>query len=132
MGQVLVLVIVPHSRDPPDVFREDHMDAPVCRTCGQKHWSRLCEGFGADKPVTKAVTEPVTKPVTVTNPVTEVIDWKQAATKLTSDCLTLTAEVMRLTAEVAHLKRQLSEANGGKVPMTSAERVRKHRAKGKL
>jgi hypothetical protein len=107
MGQVLVLVIAPHSRDPPDVFREDHMDAPVCRTCGQKHWSRVCD-------VTPAVTKPVTPPVTVTKPVTQTIN-------------DLIIENAALSAEVAMLKRKLAS----RVAMTSAERVRKHRAKGK-
>ena len=45
--QVPVPVTAPH-------FRERAMEAPRCRSCGEKHWSRLC--------VTPAVT--VTKPVT--------------------------------------------------------------------
>jgi regulator of replication initiation timing len=86
------------------------MDAPVCRTCGQKHWTRLCPGDD----VTPDVTKPVTKLVTVTKHVTQTI-------------VDLVAENEALRAEVAMLKRKLAEAN--KVPMTSAERVRKHRAK---
>src|SRR5882672_3430250 len=43
------------------------MDAPKCRTCGERHWSRLCEPV-----VTQPVTKPVTPSVTVTKPVTAV------------------------------------------------------------
>ena len=32
------------------------MEPPVCKLCGQRHWSRLC--------VTRTVTEPVTRNVT--------------------------------------------------------------------
>ena len=81
------------------------MEAPKCRTSGERHWSRVC----AD--VTPAVTKPVTKRVTVTPTVT---------------C----AECDHLRAEVARLRRLLSEANGGRVAMMGAERVRSRRGSG--
>jgi hypothetical protein len=83
------------------------MDAPLCRTCGTKHWDRICPGTGN----TFAPPEPralVTKPVTVTPVVT---------------C----ACCERLRVEIAMLKRELALKT--KPPMTTAERVRKHRAK---
>ena len=100
------------------------MDAPKCRTCGERHWSRVCaEPMGGinrepsplwpvTKPVT-SVTKSVTKPPEVTKPVTRC-----------SNC-------EALETEVAHLKRQLAERPPLKVPTTSTERMRKLRSKGK-
>jgi hypothetical protein len=84
------------------------MDAPKCRICGKGHWSPVCDG---NDDVTKRVT-PVTKPVAVTPGVT-----------VCPHCLTLAAEVERLRAELVRVV---------KLPMTSAERVRKLRAKRKF
>jgi hypothetical protein len=83
------------------------MDAPLCRTCGKRHWERLC--------VTPTVTEPVTKPVTVTAPVTPLADQ---------------VEIEALRAEVKMLRQRLTELT--KPPMTALERQRRHRAKGKV
>jgi hypothetical protein len=87
------------------------MDAPTCKICGEKHWSRLCN------PVTKGVTRTVTRTADVTPAVT---------------C----AECERLRDEVAKLKRLLADANGGnmivtKQAMTGAERVKKLRERRK-
>ena len=78
------------------------MDAPKCRICGERHWSRLCA-------VTRNVTPVVTKPVTVTPAVTDPRDQ----------------EIARLRAEVEMLKRMLDTV----APMTGAERMRKLREK---
>lgn len=88
------------------------MDAPTCRICGEKHWSRVCDG---DDAVTKRVTpsRPVTVPVTPDDPA-----WKPSAQ----------AQIDALVAEVAMLKRELAEARGGKPrPLTAAERMKKMR-----
>lgn len=79
------------------------MDAPVCRICGEKHWSRVC---GAP-PVTKTVTF---KP-----------DVTRAVTRCT-ECEALRAEVKMLKAELAKARP---------APLTPADRMRKMRAKTK-
>lgn len=96
------------------------MDPPICRICGNKHWSRLCDGV--TKNVTSAVTKPVTPEPSVTTTVTPL---RQA--DLETDNRKLIAEVERLTAEIAMLKRELASAR--KPPMSDAERQRKRRAK---
>ena len=110
--KVPVPVIIPHSRDLP----ENPMDAPVCRTCGKKHWSRLCAGSVTD-PVTQAVTP---EPVTSQGP---------------GNATPRIMEIEALRAEVVMLKRQLADA-GTKATacpecerrrQQTAERVRKHR-----
>jgi hypothetical protein len=83
------------------------MEAPICRTCGQRHWSRLCY---------EPRNEPVTPRVTVTADVTLVRDLER--------------EIVALHKEVAMLKRQLASANAEpKVVMSAAERMKKMRAK---
>lgn len=120
------------------------MDPPVCRTCGNKHWSRLCDG------VTKRVTSgpAVTKPVTPVPPLTpDQVEYlkgceakpydpsvviggpKENPCAKISDNRRLVAEVERLTAEVAALKRELASAR--KPPMTDAERARNLRKRRK-
>lgn len=79
------------------------MEAPKCRTCGERHWSRVCS-------VTKNVTL-VTKNVTKTDP---------------EDVGALHAEIARLRAELASLRRVL-EIQKVKTAMTGAERMRKLR-----
>jgi len=80
------------------------MEPPVCKICGKRHWSRLCE------PVTRTVTEP--------GPVTRIV----------TGC----PNCKLLEAEITWLKRQLSEVNGVKpLAMTGAQRVAKLRAKRK-
>jgi hypothetical protein len=100
------------------------MDAPVCRTCGKKHWSRLCAGEVTD-PVTQTVTGQVTKPVTVTPPVTRDVPRSVAPSKLAA----LEVENEALRAEVVMLKRKLADVN--KVPTTSTERMKKLRERRK-
>jgi len=92
------------------------MEAPVCKLCGKRHWSRLC--YEPSRNVTSRVTrnannvtEPVTPVTTIVTPQVadleqEVGHWKQ--------------EAARLEAEVKHLKQQLS-------PMTAAERAKNYR-----
>jgi hypothetical protein len=98
------------------------MHAPKCRTCGQRHWSRLCQDVTEDvTSVTETVTS-VAKPVTVTPAVTPrlVAPSKLAALQTENDAL---------RAEVAMLKRKLAEVN--RLPTTSAERMRRMREKHK-
>jgi uncharacterized protein YlxW (UPF0749 family) len=90
------------------------MDAPICRVCGKKHWSRVCDGDDA-----------VTKRVTQADPVTKIVTTRQADLEIGNR--RLVAENERLTTEVASLKRQLAEAHTP--PKTGAERMRAHRAK---
>jgi hypothetical protein len=97
------------------------MDAPVCRTCGKKHWSRLCQGDDVTLPEPRSVTP---KPVS-------------SVTMPTAVAVTLKAECARLTAEVIILKRKLAEAGVKQTACpecerrraATAERVRKSRAK---
>jgi hypothetical protein len=98
------------------------MDAPVCRTCGKKHWSRVCSG-GDD------VTPPSPKPVTPRVTVTETVTPRLVAP---SRLAALEVENEALRAEIVMLKRKLAEAHGGgKAAMTGAERVRKLRERRK-
>jgi len=108
------------------------MDAPTCRTCGKKHWSRVCDG---DDDVTKRVT-PVTKNVTPRDIVTATVTpIKQADLEIENR--TLRIEVERLTTEVMYLKKRFADEHQKTVPvaernriaMTPAERQRKRRAK---
>jgi hypothetical protein len=104
---------LPHHRPIPNSggsFPESIlMDAPICKICGEKHWSRLCN--------------PVTKGVTSNAPVTKIVTPRQA--DLEADNKRLVGEVARLTEEVRALKQELA----GKAPMSAAERQRKRRAK---
>jgi hypothetical protein len=93
------------------------MDAPVCRTCGKKHWSRICQGDDVTSPVTPPSPKPVTKPVTSDVP-RSVAPSKLAALEVENEAL---------RAEVAMLKAELAKARP--VTTTSAERMRKLRAK---
>jgi len=91
------------------------MDAPICRICGKKHWSRVC-----DDDVTKRVTPVTTSRDTVTPPVTEVCDppgttqqtpRTVAPSKLTAAQATIdhfVAEIARLTDDVAVKARLLT------------------------
>jgi hypothetical protein len=92
------------------------MDAPICRSCGKKHWSRLCN---AD----------VAKPATVDVAATPVVAMKvyEGLTVTPEDVAAIVREVALLSAEVATLKRELA----GKVAMTSTERSRKLRERRK-
>lgn len=63
------------------------MEAPKCRTCGERHWSRICDD------VTIPVTRPVTKPVTSSPPVTTSVTPRQA--DLETDNKRLLSEVAR-------------------------------------
>ena len=91
------------------------MDPPVCRTCGKKHWNRLCSDVTEPVTVTKPVTEPVTKPVTP----------KLIAP---SELRAAHAQIAALRAEIAMLEQKL--ASQTKLPMSAAERQRRRRAGG--
>ena len=91
------------------------MEAPKCRTCGERHWSRLCF------PVTKSVT--VTP--SVTPPVTTIVTPRQA--DLETENKRLRAEVERLLEEVRRLKQEIAQ---GRL-LTAAERQRNSRARRK-
>ena len=88
------------------------MEAPVCRTCGHRHWSRVCQG----KPVALPVA--LQKPRNVTAPRDEV-------TALTVDLAAMKAEVARLTLALA--SRACPECERRRAG--TAERVRKSRAR---
>jgi hypothetical protein len=103
------------------------MDPPVCRTCGKKHWSRVCT---ETLPVTRQEDEalPVAQPVTLPGP-------RNATPKLVapSQLNAALAEVEALRAEVVVLKKGL--ATSGFCPecerrrQQTAERVRRSRTK---
>jgi hypothetical protein len=101
------------------------MDAPVCRTCGKKHWSRLCDGEGA---VTK-------RPVALPEPRSVTVKPERSVTGSTAFAL----EIDALRAEVAMLKRKLAEAGTVQTACpecerrraATAERVRKSRERRK-
>lgn len=100
------------------------MEAPVCRTCGKRHWIRVCDGDVT--PVTKPRNAPITNPVTVTQNVTPPVT--QIVTRCL-ECERLEQEIERLTAEVVHLKRELAKSV---LPtMTAAERMKKMRERRK-
>jgi hypothetical protein len=77
------------------------MDPPKCRTCGERHWGRVCEVGGVMR------ADPVTKPVT---PVTKAVTCAQCE---------------RYKLEIAALKAQLRPA----VP--AKERMRQMRERKK-
>lgn len=86
------------------------MDPPICRACGKRHWSRVCNdaALHATKPFVPDVPRLV------------------APSKLAA----LVAENEALTAEVAMLKKKLA----GRPPkseraMTATERSRKRRVR---
>jgi hypothetical protein len=92
------------------------MKPPLCKVCGEAHWSRLCHTDRVERDASGNHT--VTAGVTVTAPVTpKLIAPSQLAAAQ--------AEIEALQAEVVKLKRALAEV-GHKV-MTGAERARKHR-----
>jgi hypothetical protein len=97
------------------------MDAPICRSCGKKHWSRLCDDVTSHVTpnVTKGVTGYVTSVMPVTRPVTPDDPW--------IECERLQQQVVLLTTEIAMLKQRLAE----KVPTTSAQRMRAMRERRK-
>jgi hypothetical protein len=112
---------MPHIPAPAANREAFPMDAPLCRTCGQRHWSRLC-----------AVTKPVTGAVPVTPAVTEAKPTWTSVRAAVDEIETLRARVRACDTEVVMLKRELAEARGGKSkPLTSRERVARHRAKAK-
>jgi hypothetical protein len=92
------------------------MDAPVCRTCGTRHWSRLCNDV-ATKPVAR--NEDVAL---------QSVNEKPVSNFLMSD-LERENELLRL--EVARLRAELSATpqTVKPVPMTATERSRKLRAR---
>lgn len=99
------------------------MEPPLCRTCGKKHWSRVCEETSTvtvTKPVSATVTPNVTPKLSAIETPRMVAPSKLAA---------LETENEALRAEVAMLKGRLADVN--KLPMTGAERVRRHREKQK-
>jgi hypothetical protein len=92
------------------------MEAPICKICGERHWSRLCYA-PRNAPVTKAVTAPERATPKLVAP-------SQLAAALTEN------EALR--AEVVMLKQKLSEANGGaRAAASASERMKKMRAKKK-
>jgi hypothetical protein len=93
------------------------MDAPKCRICGERHWSRLC--------VTPDVTRDVTRDVTVTKPVT-----CQQCERLRAEIVDLTSSLAQSQRLVAELRKLLKEAVP-KLAMSGAERVRNHRQRKK-
>lgn len=118
----------PHFRPLPKlhpVFSESMlMDAPKCRICGERHWSRVCDD---------SVTKRVTSSVSVTPIVTKMARESDAEfTRLTGLIFDGQKEIERLRDEVARLKRELAEAHGSKkAAMSGAERVRLHRERKK-
>jgi hypothetical protein len=132
------------------------MDAPVCPICGKKHWSRVCNDRALQ---TVTFEPGVTMPITPEWPVPRSVAPSKLAAALAeverleaetmhlkklladqhqktvpvedrnriaptgSTALALENEALR--GEVAYLKMLLA----GKPPMTSKERVAKHRAK---
>jgi hypothetical protein len=126
------------------------MEAPVCRICGKKHWSRVCDG-----------NEDVTKRVTVTASVTPLreADLEAALKQALAEVERLTNEIERLKVVIANEHwKTVPEAERNRIgtvarpegpghrtdepqtvgatasarrPMTSRERVAKHRAKQK-
>lgn len=95
------------------------MKAPVCRTCGKVHWSRLCYTDRVERNAERY--SPETESVTVTPPETHVVTPRQADLEVANRVQMI--RIAELEQEVRQLKQQLA----GKAPMTSAERVRKHR-----
>jgi hypothetical protein len=110
------------------------MDAPVCRTCGKKHWSRVCDDV--TKPVTKNVTPRDTVSVTPQKEI-EALRAELDYVRVLNEGLG--KEVDRLTTEVARLKKMLADEHQKTVPvrernriaLTPAERKRNQRAKAK-
>jgi hypothetical protein len=110
-----------------DPETEQPMDAPTCKICGQKHWSRLCN------PVTKGEARNAT--------VADVTLQRNATPKLVapSELRAAKVEVEALRAEVVQLKRELAEAGTKATACPEcerrraqvAERVRKSRGKAK-
>jgi hypothetical protein len=92
------------------------MDAPTCKICGEKHWSRLCN--------------PVTKGRNAVTPVTPERNVPKLVAPSQLKALEVENEALR--AEVVTLKKLLSDANGGKEAVQSAkERMRKMRERKK-
>lgn len=117
------------------------MEAPKCRTCGERHWSRICDE-PRNAPVTKGVTvtpnvtPDVTPPVTRLNPSliayadAEIRGEHQRRFGILPEAVRvglLQDEIINSQAEVARLKRALAEANGGGKAMTASERMKKMR-----
>lgn len=108
------------------------MDAPLCRHCDTRHWSRQpCKGSvtppsrardDSAQTVTQNVTNSAQPAVRVTRGVTRATPGPTAVTPaVTLD--SLAAEVNALRARVEALER--------KAPKTSAERMRELRARKK-
>jgi hypothetical protein len=95
------------------------MEAPKCRVCGERHWSRVCND--GDQPM-KGVTKPVTVTPAVMHEVTKTVTWCKT-------CGENAVLIEALEDEVAMLKRQLAAYT--KAAMTPAERMKKMRASRK-
>ena len=97
------------------------MDAPKCRTCGERHWDRVC-------PTPPAVA----KSRNVTAPVRSVV--RNVTANPRSDLIgDLEAEIKMLKRKLAESHAELEEmrASMAKLKDANAERVRQHRAKQK-
>ena len=94
-------------------MRAPLMEAPRCRTCGQKHWQRICPVTPDVTRVTPPVTEPVTPSVTVTKPVTPV----------TKTIAVVCAQCQVYDGEIKRLKLALAAAHVSE-PVPAAERTK--------
>jgi hypothetical protein len=100
------------------------MDAPKCRTCGERHWSRLC--------VTPTVTSPVTQPVTKPCPFcgkdhvfNGLCPGETPATPKTKTIAVACAQCQLYEAEIKRLKLALQIGE----PVPAKERMRRMRAR---
>jgi hypothetical protein len=115
---------------------ETLMEAPKCRTCGKRHWSRVCETFDVAleteivTQVTKNVSQ-MTKNVTPETAIVTMIegegftvaDLKGALSEAEAEVRQLKARVVLLEAELEVRKPKAVEAS---------ERMRRYRERKRM
>jgi hypothetical protein len=98
------------------------MEAPKCRTCGKRHWSRVCETF--DVALETEIVSQVTKNVALKADMgaygTTVADLKEILADAEAEVRQLRAKVVLLEAELEVRKPKA---------MNATERSRKWRAR---